>query len=141
MHELYKIIPAKGLEHALCSIGPNAHIQGPIVIGPPVIWPQTYSGSEMVSGSVPSCRYSEATLWDSKSQGWFPVMIGGPSLLKNLSHMWSSHHDAGKQIQLETIRLQVRFLGLAQWLRIRCCSELWCRPQMRLGSDDVLSVV
>ena len=39
-----------------------------------------------------------------------------------------------KQIQLGTMRLQVLSLALLSGLRIRCCCELWCRSQMRLGS-------
>ena len=34
-----------------------------------------------------------------------------------------------KQIQLETMRLQVRPLALLSGLRIRPCRELWCRPE------------
>ena len=31
--------------------------------------------------------------------------------------------------------------GLAQWLRIQCCHELWCRSQIRLGSGVAVAVV
>ena len=30
--------------------------------------------------------------------------------------------------------------GLAQWLRIWRCRELWCRSQVRLGSGVALAV-
>ena len=39
-----------------------------------------------------------------------------------------------KRIQLGTMRLQVRSLALLSGLKIRCCHELWCRSQTRLGS-------
>ena len=31
--------------------------------------------------------------------------------------------------------------GLAQWLRIRRCGELWCRLQMQLGSRVAVALV
>ena len=31
--------------------------------------------------------------------------------------------------------------GPKQWLRIRCCRELWCRSQARLGSGVAVAVV
>ena len=34
------------------------------------------------------------------------------------------------------MRLQVRSLALLSGLRIRCCGELWCRLQTRLGSGS-----
>ena len=39
-----------------------------------------------------------------------------------------------KLIRLVTMRLWVQFLALLSGLRIRCCRELWCRLQTRLGS-------
>ena len=39
-----------------------------------------------------------------------------------------------KQIQLETVRLQVPSLASLSGLRIQRCRELWCRLQTRLGS-------
>ena len=38
-----------------------------------------------------------------------------------------------KHIRLGTMRLWVRSLALLSGLRIRCCHELWCRSQTRLG--------
>ena len=38
-----------------------------------------------------------------------------------------------KQIQLGTMRLQVRSLASLSGLRTQCCFELWCRLQTRLG--------
>ena len=31
--------------------------------------------------------------------------------------------------------------GLAQWVTIRCCCELWCRLQMRLASCITVALV
>ena len=31
--------------------------------------------------------------------------------------------------------------GLAQWLRIQHCRELWCRSQTRLGSGVAVALV
>ena len=39
-----------------------------------------------------------------------------------------------KQIQLVTMRFQIRSLALFSGLRIWCCRELWCRLQTRLRS-------
>ena len=39
-----------------------------------------------------------------------------------------------KRIRLGTTRLQVESLALLSGLKIRCCHELWCRSQTRLGS-------
>ena len=39
-----------------------------------------------------------------------------------------------KQSRLGAMRLRVQSLALLSGLRIRCCYELWCRSQMRLGS-------
>ena len=43
-----------------------------------------------------------------------------------------------KQSQLGTVRLQVPSLDSLSGLRIQRCRELWCRSQMRLGSDLAL---
>ena len=40
-----------------------------------------------------------------------------------------------KQIQLRTMRFQVRSLASLSGLRIRHCHELWCGSQTRLGSE------
>ena len=45
------------------------------------------------------------------------------------------------RIRLGTMRLRVRFLALLSGLRIRCCGELWCRSQIRLGSGTAVAVV
>ena len=45
-----------------------------------------------------------------------------------------------KQIQLGTMRLQVRSLALLSGLRIRYRHELWCRSQMQLGSGVAVVV-
>ena len=37
-----------------------------------------------------------------------------------------------KQIQLETMMLQIQSLASLSGLRIRCCHELWGRSQMQL---------
>ena len=46
----------------------------------------------------------------------------------------------GKQIQLGTMRLQVRSLALLTGLRIWCCRKLWGRSQMQLGSGIAMAV-
>ena len=46
-----------------------------------------------------------------------------------------------KQIQLGTMRFQVRSLASISGLRIQCCRELWCRSQTWLGSDVAVAVV
>ena len=38
------------------------------------------------------------------------------------------------------MRLRVRSLALLSGLRIRCCRELWCRLQTRLGSGMAVAV-
>ena len=38
-----------------------------------------------------------------------------------------------KQIQLETMRLQIQSLALLSGSRIWCCCELWYRSQIWLG--------
>ena len=38
------------------------------------------------------------------------------------------------------MRMQVRSLALLSGLRIRCCGELQCRSQMRLGSHVAVAV-
>ena len=45
-----------------------------------------------------------------------------------------------KRIRLGTMRLQGLIPGLAQWVRIRHCHELWCRSKMRLGSCIAVAV-
>ena len=46
-----------------------------------------------------------------------------------------------KQIQLGTMRLQVRFLVSLNGLRIWHCRELWYRSWMRLGYRVAVAVV
>ena len=46
-----------------------------------------------------------------------------------------------KQIQLGTMRLQVRSLALISGLRIQHCHELWCRLQTRLGSHVAVALM
>ena len=46
-----------------------------------------------------------------------------------------------KQIQLGTMRLQVRSLASLSELKLHCYSELWCRLKMRLGSGVAVAVV
>ena len=46
-----------------------------------------------------------------------------------------------KQIRLGTMRLWVQFLASLGRLRIRCCSELWCRLQTWLRSDVAMAVI
>ena len=46
-----------------------------------------------------------------------------------------------KQIGLGTMRFRVRSLALLSGLSIRCCHELWCRLQTRLGSGVAVAVV
>ena len=47
---------------------------------------------------------------------------------------WSSHRGAA-EMNLTRIHEDVGLIpGLAQWLRIWCCYELWCRSQTQLGS-------
>jgi len=45
------------------------------------------------------------------------------------------------RIRLGNMRLQVRSLALLSGVRIQCCSELGCRPKMRLGSGVAVAVV
>ena len=46
-----------------------------------------------------------------------------------------------KQIQLGTMRLQVRSLALLSGLRIRHCHELSCRLQTQVGFGVAVAVV
>ena len=46
-----------------------------------------------------------------------------------------------KLILLASMRTQVRSLASFSGLRIRCCRELWCRSQARLGSQVAVAVV
>ena len=45
-----------------------------------------------------------------------------------------------KRIRLGTVRLRVQSLASLSGLRIRCCHELWCRLQTRLGSGVAVAV-
>ena len=45
-----------------------------------------------------------------------------------------------KQIQLVSIRMQVRFLASLSGLGIQHCHELWCRFQMQLRSYVAVAV-
>ena len=45
-----------------------------------------------------------------------------------------------KWIWLATMKMQVQIPGLAQWLRIQCCCELWSRSQMQLRSGVAVAV-
>ena len=47
----------------------------------------------------------------------------------------------GKQIQLGTLRLQVRSLASLNGLRIQRCRELWCTLQTWLGSGIAVALV
>ena len=47
---------------------------------------------------------------------------------------------SGKQIQLGTMRFQVRSLASLSGLRIRFCRGLWCGSQTQLGSGIAVSV-
>ena len=46
-----------------------------------------------------------------------------------------------KRIRLGTLRFRVRSLASPSGLRNRCCHELWCSSQMRLGSCISVAVV
>ena len=46
-----------------------------------------------------------------------------------------------KQIQLGTMRLQVRSLASLSGLRIWLCHELWCRSQTKLGFGVAVAAV
>ena len=46
-----------------------------------------------------------------------------------------------KQIQLGTMRFQVRSLASLSGLKIQHCRELWCGSQMWLGSCIAVAVV
>ena len=39
------------------------------------------------------------------------------------------------------MKLQVQSVALLSGLKIQRCSELWCRSQMRLGSDVAVAVM
>ena len=57
------------------------------------------------------------------------VRMGVPVVAQWLTNPW-----------LGTMRLRVQSLALLSGLRIRCCRELRCRSQMRLGSGVAIDV-
>ena len=46
-----------------------------------------------------------------------------------------------KRIGLRTMGLWVQSLALFSGLRIQCCCDLWCRPQMHLRSLVAVAVM
>ena len=54
--------------------------------------------------------------------------LGVPIAAQWLTNLTRNHEVAGS------------VPALAQWLRIRRCSELWCRLQMRLGSGTSVAL-
>ena len=53
----------------------------------------------------------------------------------------NSHHGSAVMNPASMHEDAVSIPGLAQWLRIRCCRELWCRTQTQLGSGITVPVV
>ena len=69
----------------------------------------------------------------SRRMGWShsfknSVKNGVPVMAQWLTNPTRNHEDAGS------------ILALLSGLRIWCCSELWCRLQMRLESGVVVAV-
>ena len=53
----------------------------------------------------------------------------------------SSHRGAAETNPTRNHEVAGSIPGLAQWLRIRHCHELWCGSQTQLGSDVAVAVV
>ena len=59
----------------------------------------------------------------------------------NLKNMHRSSHCGSAETNLSRIHEDTGSIpDLAQWLRIRCCHELWCRLQVRLGSGIAVAL-
>ena len=67
-------------------------------------------------------------------------IAGFPSFIR-LNNIQSSHLGAVETNPTRNHELLVRALASLSGLRIRCCCELWCRSQTRLGSGIAVAVV
>ena len=53
----------------------------------------------------------------------------------------SSHHGTEETNLTRNHEVAGLIPGLAQWVNIQCCCELWCRLQMWLGSGIAVALV
>ena len=54
---------------------------------------------------------------------------------------WSSHHGTAETTPTRNHEVSGSIPGLAEWVRIQRCCELWCGLQMRLGSGIAVALV
>ena len=61
--------------------------------------------------------------------------------LSSKSPNWSSRRGAVETYPTGNYEVAGSITGLALWVKDRCCSELWCRSQMRLGPGVAVAAV
>ena len=74
------------------------------------------------------CKEKENDREGEKKNQFKKVKEGVPIMVQR--KQWIRNHEVAGSIP-----------GLAQWVRIQCCYELWCRLQTWLGSGVAVAVV